>query len=281
MTISAAPTSSARRTTVSVALPRVLALLLVFAAMAKTYQGWAGMHLSAALLLQSAVEGMLGLWLGSGILVRWSSRIALVAFVFFATVSLSGTLEGETSCGCFGSFQVPPTYTFLMDMTIVSLLIVQQTDVTIFRRSVGILGTVGMAIAGLNVARHWQVQTMPPKPVATREIAHTEPDFTAVPISTTEWVADIGTFTPSKTIRVLFRLTSPTHNRLEVRGVSVSCGCTDLPNPPQFIPATGSAGTEVVIHLPNRAESFESAVQLTTDSPHLPPLTLLVRGRGE
>lgn len=68
-------------------------------------------------------EVLLGLCLISGIFVRASWLISLGCFALFGCVSLYKALSGEVSCGCFGSVQVNPWYTLLLDVAAVVALL--------------------------------------------------------------------------------------------------------------------------------------------------------------
>jgi len=49
-------------------------------------------------------------------------------------------------------------------------------------------------------------------------------------------------------------------------------------NPPQSIPADGTADVEVRFHVPDHSTIFESDVLLTTDDPSLPTLKMIIKG---
>src|SRR5271156_1122068 len=106
----------------SLVLLRLLAMLLLFAAIAKAYGGWQDHTLSAMRRGQIIVELGLGIWLGSGFQIGFAWRTALVTFSIFAGVSLVEVFLQAPSCGCFGHASLSPTTMFLLDLTIVAAL---------------------------------------------------------------------------------------------------------------------------------------------------------------
>jgi hypothetical protein len=75
-------------------------------------------------LFEIHFEFVLACWLLSG----WARRPAWLAtlgcFVLFSLITLHKHLSGEASCGCFGAAIVPPIYTFVLDVSIVLMLVV-------------------------------------------------------------------------------------------------------------------------------------------------------------
>jgi len=152
----------------SLLVPRILAGLLLLAAGAKTYQALHVTPISVALLVQSTLETILALWLAGGIAVRAVAGVALIVFSLFAAVSLTEVYTGKSSCGCFGPLQVPPVVTFLLDLAIVCVLIVQRPDVpfwgpTLPRRLLKCVCILCVGLAALSVAwrRHQARSPMP------------------------------------------------------------------------------------------------------------------------
>jgi hypothetical protein len=62
------------------------------------------------------VEVAVGGWLISGYKPRVATAVAGCGFAVFAVVNLFRVIYGETSCGCFGRLEVPPLYTFALDV---------------------------------------------------------------------------------------------------------------------------------------------------------------------
>jgi hypothetical protein len=107
----------------------------------------------------------------------------------------------------------------------------------------------------------------------------TQPDALGIAVSPTEWHADLGTVAASKTFKVLFLITDPGDQDLQIRGVHVSCPCTAVPKPPDVIPKNGSTVIEVFVKSPDRPLAFESTAEITTSDGQLPPLLLRIQGR--
>jgi len=68
-------------------------------------------------------EIVLGLWLLSGARTRLSWMAAAAAFAGFSIVSLYKGISGEVSCGCFGSVEISPWYTLIMDSGLLGALV--------------------------------------------------------------------------------------------------------------------------------------------------------------
>ncbi|MGD1277577.1 MAG: hypothetical protein ABR964_10175 [Tepidisphaeraceae bacterium] len=152
----------------SLLVPRILAALLLLAAGAKTYQALHGTPISVVLLVQSSLEAILALWLASGVAARQAAAIALIVFTLFALVSLVEVYTGKSSCACFGPLQVPPVVTFLLDLAIVYVLIVQRPQEpllgpTLPRRLLKCVCILCVGLAALSVAwrRHQERSPMP------------------------------------------------------------------------------------------------------------------------
>lgn len=64
-------------------------------------------------------ESAFAVWLLGGLAPKLTCAAVSLLFLLFAGVSLLKGLSGETSCGCFGSKEVNPYVTFLLDAAIV------------------------------------------------------------------------------------------------------------------------------------------------------------------
>lgn len=115
---------------------RGVGLVLLGSAIAKTMQMATLPILTVpALAWQSvmnlvvAVEVVLGLWLLRGF---WSARInrfTIALFSTFAVITTGKAVLGHASCGCFGAVAVPPVYTAVFDVLVVTgALLVRLPD---------------------------------------------------------------------------------------------------------------------------------------------------------
>jgi hypothetical protein len=115
----------------------VIAILLLTAALAKTYQlateliSWDAFT-RAEYLLVALIAGELALagLILSGRHVRLTRILALATFLAFAAYSLYLALRDEPSCGCFGRVPVSPWVTFALDLAIVAALLISRTPAT-------------------------------------------------------------------------------------------------------------------------------------------------------
>lgn len=104
------------------AVARFLGLLLLAAAAAKLMSG--GVPSDSGGAMKAAVTGaivcyeiLLGLWLVSGVGVRWSLKMAALTFLVFAGATLWMVARGVKDCGCFGALSLPPRITYWLDVT--------------------------------------------------------------------------------------------------------------------------------------------------------------------
>jgi len=112
------------------ALQVCIGLLLLTAAGLKTHQLATEPVLGSSILdsrwfLIAVVEFELffGLWLLSGLIPTATWRVTVALFAVFSLVSLYKAVSGEASCGCFGTAEVNPWFTFVLDVLIVGCLL--------------------------------------------------------------------------------------------------------------------------------------------------------------
>lgn len=74
-------------------------------------------------------EAVLGVWLLWGIKPVGAWTVAVATFACFAGVSLYLGWEGQTSCGCFGSFSVNPWYALAVDLAALTALLIGRPDI--------------------------------------------------------------------------------------------------------------------------------------------------------
>lgn len=110
-----------------------IACLLLFAAGMKASQLAAEPSLSEGLFqarwfntLVIEFELVFGSWLLFGFCSQLTHWASIGLFTLFAGVSLYKVFLGETNCGCFGSAQINPILTFVLDVFIVLLLLLLQ-----------------------------------------------------------------------------------------------------------------------------------------------------------
>lgn len=119
------------RTFTYAVVSRALALLLLLAAVLKA-RGSGTEYVPGISWLSSPRweitiiegEGLLGIWLLTGLTPRACRSAALVVFVLLGSVSLYLALDGQGSCGCFGQIRVNPWITLGVDATAVATLLV-------------------------------------------------------------------------------------------------------------------------------------------------------------
>ena len=128
-TSSSWPRMISNATSPSIAVRLLLGVILLAAASLKGFELATGPIAEDSLLWRRwffiavvELELFLGLWLLSGIWVKWAWRVSLAVFFGFAAASFSKGLMGDASCGCFGRVPVSPWWTLTMDMVAVAAL---------------------------------------------------------------------------------------------------------------------------------------------------------------
>lgn len=125
---------------------RLLGGILVVAGLLKCWDLFTGSDLSTShrehflSVVFVSFEVLLGLWLLSGAMPRFSWWVVAICFVVFLGIALDKASSGATSCGCFGRVAIPPWYAVGFD-------------------TVAILALAWAVPAGgdLNGRRRWQV----------------------------------------------------------------------------------------------------------------------------
>src|SRR5438093_351538 len=103
------------------------ALLLIAAALLKAYQTVARpdvVTISSRLLAGALIEFELAL-AGTLLLQLWPRAawgLAITSFTVFAGVSVGRSINGVSSCGCFGPINIDPRITAGLDVLMVALL---------------------------------------------------------------------------------------------------------------------------------------------------------------
>lgn len=73
-------------------------------------------------VLTIEVEILLGLWLLSGVQLRWALVASLLLFCVFACLSFTLAWQGQEDCECFGAVKVNPWYTFGLDVVVITIV---------------------------------------------------------------------------------------------------------------------------------------------------------------
>jgi hypothetical protein len=111
-------------------VPILVGLLLLVAAMLKTYQMASEPAVETSWVtsrwFQIAVvewELLLGLGLLTGVIPRATRLAAIVSFAVFAVYNVYQVSASEGSCGCFGKISIDPMYTLWLDVVVVLALL--------------------------------------------------------------------------------------------------------------------------------------------------------------
>lgn len=101
-------------------------------------------------------EVSFGTWLLFGVRSAWTLRAAIACFAVFASVSGYKYLAGASSCGCFGTLQVNPAITFVVDAVAVVMLFlcrkgVEKASEARLSETFPFVGSVAISLSLLSV----------------------------------------------------------------------------------------------------------------------------------
>jgi hypothetical protein len=222
------------------------------------------------------LEIIVGGWLLSG----WSSRAArTVAIGFFAILGVTSlylALEGQSSCGCFGSVSISPWVSLTVNgAAILGLLVFRPPVLVIDESDTGFKATFGMLAGALAflalIAGAFLLISDDPR--ATLARLRGEP-LTIEPIQT--WLGD-GNSDEQRafTIHVSNRGNQP----VQIVGGTASCGCNPTADVPILIPAGESRPLSVTVFFRGQPGRFQGFFILFTDDKGQPTLQGRFSGR--
>ncbi len=106
---------------------------------------------------EAEFEFLLGLWLLVGAYAKQSRVVAFGTFTVFSGVALTKAASGETSCSCFGTVRLEPSYVLLFDLAVLVALWHwhprqdPSSEMKYHHKPVGVTGAIGLllGLAGL------------------------------------------------------------------------------------------------------------------------------------
>ena len=254
----------------AVALQTFVALLLIVAALLKTYQAMKTtpeMAWSARLFELALIE--FELLVGGMLLLNLKPKIAwglvLIAFTIFTGVSIKNAIAKVPACGCFGPAAVDPRI-----MAGVYALIVMGLIATgprrpsarphgLWRAGRGVIVAMMLLAVGVNV------YAAAPKRGLVAESGGVH-DFGRMPAD------DAGKLEHTFIVR------NTSMKPIRVTGYTSSCGCTSAEIPPGDIAPGTTAAVTLHINWSHAAGNTSSEVTLKTDNRWTPVVRLIVSG---
>jgi hypothetical protein len=167
-------------------------------------------------------ESALGGWLVLGLCLAPTWCLALACFSAFLATNLVQGLAGEVSCGCFGNLALSPWRTASLDGTAIVLLLLFNPYSRLQYRKIGwritatALGVpfvlaVGMALIGMRPFHAFsRLSAAEPKVELLR------PSIPSI---------DFGTMPQSERREIIFWLTNPSPESVEIADIESSCDC--------------------------------------------------------
>ena len=263
---------------------RLVGVLLLAAAGAKLY-GWNYQPVSETAWLATpgvrvasvVLEGLLGLWLLTGLAPIRSWLAALGTFAFFAGVSACNGWQGVASCGCFGAITVSPWLTFGLDIVVLFLLAafrpkwdgLSEVGQALKGMAKGAIGVVVLAVGLLGLGRFFF--TSPQEAAAFLRGEQITVDQTTVDLG----VGQNGEWKTGKaTVQNL------SARPVRIVGGHADCSCVVAEELPVAIGPGAKAEIPFRLHYPaSSTGQFWKEVRLITDDPSQGPLVLLLVGR--
>lgn len=120
--------------------------VLLFAAWVKSFEIATHLQFNGWLLSIVLVfsECLLGLWLFSNYKSIAAKRISIIAFLAFGFLNLFHSLSGQESCGCLGSYSLPPLTMAFVDFLIAMIISIDK-PVDGFCNFGALIGTLAVA----------------------------------------------------------------------------------------------------------------------------------------
>ncbi len=265
---STATTTEHRATSVTATIfTNSVALLLIVAAMLKTYQSFRTTP-EMAMYARAFELGLIEfeLIVGGMLLLKLYPRLAwgltVVAFTIFTGVSVKNTLAHVPACGCFGPAAVNPRVMAAIDALIVVGLLMtgpRPTSVPVYQRlwRTGVVAVVAFMFLAVGISAYAAV---PKRGLVADE----------------HGMYDFGTLRAedAKLCEHTFVMRNTSSRPIRVTGSTTSCACTVAEVPSAPIPAGSSAEVRVQAHWAFGAGSTYSLVTLKTDSRWTPEVHL-------
>lgn len=218
------------------------------------------------------IELVLGLLLVLRVAPRLAWFGALCFFMTAASLSLYLALEGQASCGCFGSLlTVNPWLTFTLDSFIVLALLIwqAQAEPTTARwrpsaMQIGIAGLLFFVLIG---------GTLIGESLGAFALMRGER------ISIEPHVSDVGDGAPGEKRRFTILLQNHGNEAVRIIGGSMTCYCTATRDLPIVVAPGQSRGVEVEMVFRGTSGRFDQPFVLYTEDEQQPMLLARFRGR--
>lgn len=269
-----APRRRSRRMRLPPGLVRWLAgVVLVGAAAAKARDGdtrWFS-------VAHVAFEWALATWLISGLWPRRSRQAAILCFGLFAMISAYSWLQGEASCGCFGSTPVKPPYVLALDGLLVLLLWMSGGSAALRRLSTGRIGWAALGavlcLAPLAVAAELYRRSIPPRPPVVRVLQPLSRPSASMA------VYDMGYTRPGESVWLALDVPNPSSHRLPIAKAASDCVCLKLQDVPAALGSGDRTRFVLLFVAPKDVMAYSHAITLTMHDGQLPELLLRVNSR--
>lgn len=206
--------------------------------------------------------------------------MAVLCFACFAGVSLVKAVQGRATCGCFGSVEVSPTYTFVLDVVaVLALLWFRPTPGgrfdarSLLRRVRNLLVPAALTAVPIVVFVAWSLLRFGS---VAWGWAYVE-GAAVVPEAGTVHAGDV--VAGMETV-VCFRLRNLAATPVRVVGAQASCGCVAVDDLPLALPPGESADLSIRFTPPARdvGKTIRHYVLLALDVDH-PPVSLWAKAR--
>lgn len=228
---------------------------------------------SSVQLIAVEIELLLGMCLVSGYGRRWSLRFAVTFFVIAAAVAARQVWDRQTSCACFGRFEVNPAFTLALDLLVLLILTVLLRALPRGSQDYPRREGRGDLILGVAV------------PVITTVLLVTASGLLGV-VDYHKWilrlrgdlleisprVSDLGTHVRDQKVTTQIEVWNHGAKNVRIQGGQASCGCVAYDGLPAVIPPGGSVKLPISVKMRGGYGSFRARYVLFTNLPEQPEL---------
>jgi hypothetical protein len=259
-----------------------LGLTLLAAAGFKAYALWIDAEppdlifsSSRAQLAIVEIEGVMGLWLVSGVYPRASMLVGCAFFGFLASVSLYLALAGRSSCGCFGRISVDPWATFAFDVAACLALAVARppAEMPDPSRWLHALGRTSLRVSGLLLIAGTFFYLVVNDPGGA--LGRLRGDSVTIEPP----VCDCGSGSVGSERVVQVQITNRSDHSIRVTGASADCRCVATRSLPLSLAQGETRAIDVAAQFLGSPGRFRHRFKLFTDDEAHPVVVAHIAGR--
>lgn len=238
---------------------------------------------------QVSWEWLLGLLLVLGLMPRFTWLAAVCTFAVFVAIAGQAWLSGDESCGCYGSFHVPPAITLAIDLALIIALLLSfppaPRPARSKRRTAFALAFVGISTALIILLASGLLLpppaiTDPPDAIAM-PVVQADPDVdhsVSSPSPSEElqpsYTLDLGFIKAGAEHTVTYTLVNPRREAVRIDRTYIECRCMETIDPPAALAAHSETKLKVRFKAFDKPARYHKRIVLTTNDDSVPSITL-------